>query len=95
MSAMNPIELIYPQLRSTNVWVDIDQPMSLAIKFELTHRGWMLRQESSGHQVLCIKDSDLSSFNMLLKQLLNDEFLRKKIPLSAPLRWDAFILRSK
>lgn len=88
---MTNINLIYPESSPAELWVDINVPLSLSIQAELIHRGYELRQVDACLQVLCSKKSNTSKFNELLKQLLDDEVTRRKIPRSTLVRLDIFI----
>lgn len=87
---MTNINLIYPESSPTKLWVDVNRPLSLALQAELIHRGYELRQVDAGLQALCSK-SKITMFNELLTQLLDDEVIRRKIPLNTLVRLDMFM----
>ncbi|MDD0986190.1 MULTISPECIES: hypothetical protein [Pseudomonas] len=92
---MTNIDLIYPESFPAKFWVDINQPLSLALQTELIHRGWKLRHLDTGFQALCSEASSISTFNELSTRLLHDEVMRKKIPPNTPVRLDIFMATSE
>ncbi|MEO8488585.1 hypothetical protein [Pseudomonas sp.] len=83
--------LIYPESSPAELWVDINGPLSLSIQAELIHQGYELRHVDAGLQALRPKNSNTHKFNELLNQLLDDEVIRRKIPLTPLVRLDIFI----
>jgi hypothetical protein len=95
MLPVTNINLIYPESSPAKLWVDINRPLSLALQAELIHRGYELRQVDAGLQALCSEKSNIPTFNELLTQLLDDEVIRRKIPLNTLVRLDMFMEASE
>jgi len=92
---MTNIDLIYSESFPAKVWVDINQPLSLAVQTELIHRGWKLRQLDVCFQAFCSATWSITAFNEILAHLLNDEIMRKKIPPNTPVLLNTFVATSE
>ena len=92
---MTNIDLIYSESFPAKVWVDVNQPLSLAVQTELLHRGWKLRQLDVCFQAFCSATWSITAFNEILAHLLNDEIMRKKIPPNTPVPLNTFVATSE